>query len=203
MTMTVDLQKEISKEVISILQKYVDKSVIIAGGAPRNWDEDILARDVDIYFRTHVNDIRDLLKTLLEDREGSNNLVFEDVGNLLDEYGESLDLSIREIKTARYKGVSFQFIVVELKDPIKQSYRFAQTVLDSFSINLSKIYSYCFPITNVLVSVKTTEYLQDRGRNTITVEAGRTSGKQLMKTIKRYLPKIESYYPTYTVNFKE
>jgi len=106
--MTVDEQKEIAKEILKKLTINVDSSAIIAGGAPRNWEQNTLARDVDIYFRTHVSNINRLLDLLFNDDTGD--FQFINTPDSIDIYMETLTFDIKKVITGRYKGIDFQFI---------------------------------------------------------------------------------------------
>lgn len=202
--MTIDTQKSVSKDVLKILKTFVDDAVFIAGGAPRNWDQNLLARDIDIYLRTNVNDTEKMLEGLFND--GVDNLDFINVPDSNDIYTESMDYSVEKVVTAIYKGITFQFIFVKMRTDGLNRFRFSYTIISSFSINICKIYAHLglnISGPDNLVFVRSPEYFQDIRDRTLTVEAGRTSGKQLLRTMKRYLPKIESYYPEYTVIIKE
>lgn len=198
--MTIDHQKEVSKEVLKSLTLFIDSSAIIAGGAPRNWDHNLLARDVDIYLRTNVNDFRKVLTMLFND--GVDNLEFINLGEeTSDAYMEALDFTIKQVISARYKGVTLQFIIINIKTGIE---RFSsRLIIDSFLVNISKIYTIYNMVTDSLEIRYSSGYMIDKGSNTLTILTYNLNGKQLYTGIQRYLPKIESYFPNSTVIFKD
>lgn len=197
--MTVTEQKDISKEILKKLTINVDSSAIIAGGAPRNWEQNILARDVDIYFRTHVSNINRLLDLLFNDGTGDFQLI--NTPDSEDIYMGTLTFDIKRVLTARYKGVDFQFIIVEEKEPYIGT--FSRKIVESFLVNISKIYMMYLEGSDTLFYITTLEYRQDIRDNLLTIEVRKLSGTQLYKGVQRYLPKIQSYYPNNTVIFKE
>ena len=197
--MTVDEQKEIAKEVLKRLTINVDSSAVIAGGAPRNWEQNILARDVDIYFRTHVSNINRLLDLLFNDDTGD--FQFINTPDSTDIYMETLTFDIKRVITGRYKGVDFQFIIVDEKDP--HIGQFSRKIIESFLVNISKIYMMYLEGADTLFKINDRGYLADVQNSTLTIETRKLSGVQLYKGVQRYLPKIQSYYPNHTVIFKE
>lgn len=197
--MTVDEQKEIAKEILKKLTINVDSSAIIAGGAPRNWEQNTLARDVDIYFRTHVSNINRLLDLLFND--GTGGFQFIDTPDSTDVYMETLTFDIKRVITGRYKGVNFQFIIVEEKEPYIGN--FSRKIIDSFLVNISKLYVVYGEGIDVLLKIPNREQFMDVQNSTLTIEVRKLSGTQLYKGVQRYLPKIQSYYPNHTVIFKE
>ena len=197
--MTVDEQKEIAKEILKKLTINVDSSAIIAGGAPRNWEQNTLARDVDIYFRTHVSNINRLLDLLFND--GTGGFQFIDTPDSTDVYMETLTFDIKRVITGRYKGVNFQFIIVEEKEPYIGN--FSRKIIDSFLVNISKLYVVYGEGIDVLLKIPNREQFMDVQNSTLTIETRKLSGVQLYKGVQHYLPKIQSYYPNHTVIFKE
>lgn len=197
--MTVDEQKEIAKEVLKKLTINVDSSAIIAGGAPRNWEQNTLARDVDIYFRTHVSNINRLLDLLFND--GTGGFQFIDTPDSTDVYMETLTFDIKRVITGRYKGVNFQFIIVEEKEPYIGN--FSRKIIDSFLVNISKLYVVYGEGIDVLLKIPNREQFMNVQNSTLTIEVRKLSGTKLYKGVQRYLPKIQSYYPNHTVIFKE
>ena len=118
-----------------------------------------------------------------------------------DVYMETLTFDIKKVLTGRYKGVDFQFIIVEEKEPHIRT--FSRKIVESFLVNISKIYMMYIEGSDTLFYITTPEYRQDIRDNLLTIEVRKLSGTQLYKGVQHYLPKIQSYYPNHTVIFKE
>lgn len=199
--MTITEQQEIAKEVLKRLSINVDSSAVIAGGAPRNWDQNTLARDVDIYFRSYVSDIKRMLDWMFNDGSGDFQFIDAPDTNISDVYVESMVFNIRRVISVTYKGVLFQFICVDEKEHDHGC--FGRKIINSFLVNISKIYMIYLESPDRLFKITCPAYQRDVQNNTLTVEISGLSGIQFYRGIQNYLPKIQSYYPNHTVIFKE
>ena len=105
-------QQKVQEEkliAISILNslKYTDPSVLLAGGAIRDWRLGENIRDLDFYFKAPNHRTESLLKTLLQDIG---------VGSVerLEECGEYEALPhIKSVWEGDYRGVKCNFIILE------------------------------------------------------------------------------------------
>lgn len=193
--MNITEQQEIALEVLQKLNKYVDSGAIIAGGAPRNWDMGKLANDIDIYIRCYASNIKDTLKLLL----GGDELEFYEVSCC--NYDLGVKYTIKRISSFMYKNVSFQVIAVEPRTS-KCDLPLFDLILGGFDTGINMIYAYNDRITGGLRLNKTKEYVKDISANTITVYSDNMSDSQLKHCIKTHIPKLQEYFPDYTLVFK-
>lgn len=175
-------QKDIALGVLKQINLNLDSEALIAGGAPRNWeDEDPkLAKDIDIYLRVNANTATQA-KEMIQKALGEEFKFKESKSSDLKDY--VLGLPITHILYGYINGVEFQFITVALSEG------FQKAVLTSFDLGICKVGVTSFG------RIERPEYSQDRANRTLTFCFQHLSDAQIRCALNRHLPKVMSYYP--------
>ena len=187
---TIEEQKDISFEVLSKL-KLIDDSAIIAGGAPRNWDQGDLAKDIDVYLRWNVSRtyrVYEMLGLLLGDVVTPS----RDITCTYSFGGDNFHL--RKLVDFYYKDVLFQLIIIEEDTRLDN---FKESIVNHMDIGINMIYAdwYCSGDTNHFV--KTKAYELDRSCKRLTLYQNVMNPEQLSHCMRVHLPKMIKYYPDY------
>ncbi|MDB4311983.1 hypothetical protein N9937_00995 [bacterium] len=193
---SVDEQREKVAEVLSAL-KMIDGEAILAGGAPRNWQEGKIANDYDIYLRSFAD---------LDSRKWKQlemcmpNMVLEKL-ECLDTSLYNSELNIITITNIRIDGhaTPFQLIYIKPEQDFGEK-GFQQAVLEHMDIGINQVgYSDDPSCTSML---STAAYRKDRQEETLTVIRGNQTFQQLRHTFNVHLPKMVEYYPDHMVILK-
>lgn len=115
MAMLVAKQKEVADEVLNKLE-VMDYHTFLAGGAPRNWIEGKLAKDLDFYF------------------EDTKTFVHQRLNKL---FGEELRLHPKSYEGSHLKGV-YEFYYKGIKCQL-MNVKCLYTVVDTFGVSISKV----------------------------------------------------------------
>lgn len=164
-------QKEIAIGVLKEIQEYVDKDAVIAGGAPRDWDRNELANDIDIFLTFKGKDFPKIIEKLFKVKCGKAKVNAYDVPGLIAVY----DVVIGEVK--------FQFIILERKLSL---YRHFDTGISMIAHNGDRL-------------IKTRWYENDIKDKKITVFIKNMPKAKILSCLNAHLPKLKKYYPDHEV----
>lgn len=190
--MDINTQKEVSFEVLKTL-KMIDDSALVAGGAPRNWEEGKLAKDIDLYLRWNVEGQGRMVQYLHE-------LISPDIkmeSNVDCTYHFGSDqFCMGKLLSFRYKGVLFQLIIIKEIEVLPD---FRKAILDHMDVGINRISWEPFYKSEVLGGgfKYTEEYREDFDNKTLTLYSGCMNPEQLAHCLTKHLPKMQSYYPDY------
>lgn len=190
MTITIEHQKLTSLKVLQAL-KLIDNGALIAGGAPRNWDEGKLANDIDCYLRWNISttgSVLDALELLLNDE-----VLQESNVDCSYHFGDD-SFHLSKLISFRYDGVLFQLVIIGEDKKIPN---FSQTILGHMDIGLNMIGCNWWNRADMEYYIKTKQYQQDRDNKTLTLYQNVMNPEQLQHCMTRHLPKMMSYYPDY------
>lgn len=180
--MNIQEQKDISLEVLKVLREFIDNSAVIAGGAPRNWDHDMEANDIDIYLRCRAPlGILELLSILLEE--------VPEKGDKVDVFGYGVNPmhKIDNILNFTYKDLKFQIIVSE-KNPM--------LVCGTFSFGLCNITAIPNLRGDGLIDNPGADYLRDKRAKVLRLRANHID-KIGLEHFDAYVDKIVEQFPEY------
>lgn len=193
--MDLSTQKEIAAEVLHKIKQGVDTDAVIAGGAPRNWDEAKLANDIDIYLRSNSVDTAGMIKGMLSKVLGFD--VKADTLYSSAHYDLGKTFSIQKIFGFTHKGVKFQLMFIKPKK-IWEKGQLAKEVMGNFDLGINMLYVDWDFISGGLTT-KTDEYHRDRNNKTLTMYVDNMTDSQLRQCLRVHLPKMQSYYPEYSL----
>lgn len=195
--MTVGEQQQISNEVLHALH-LIDSYSFVAGGAPRNWKEGKLARDIDLYtlWGSCISNTVALRQIALSRLLGTNiEFICENDSDQAYSIGGSC-LSISKTSSFMYKGVLFQIIHIEKSATCD----FKKEVLHHMDIGLNRIgWNPWYSSELNTAYILTDEYTEDRDNKTLTVYTGDLSEEQKKHCKHKHLPKMKRYYPDHEV----
>lgn len=197
--MNITEQQDIAAEVLRSLLYHVDSDTIIAGGAPRNWDEGKLANDIDIYLRSHAVDTLSMTEAMLSAALGFK--VKQEQNVDLNKYNLGTSFVIKKIFAFEYKGVLFQLMFIEPQEVWSKG-ELPKKVMNHFDLGINMIYASWGFLSNPRKLNKTAEYNSDREGRTLTLYKDNMSDQQLRHCISTHLPKMQNYYPEYKLVIK-
>jgi hypothetical protein len=197
--MNVEEQKTIVNEVLTKVKSQIDPEAIVAGGAPRNWKDGVLANDIDLYLRsfvatTTVGRIKAFLKNVFFKDGGIEFYQDAHMGS----YTVGTDLKIVRLIGVIYKGVKFQFIFMS---PSYEYCDFKHQVVQHMDIGLNRIWIDWYSASERGIQT-TKEYDMDAANRTLTLYTNCMSNSQLAHCMKTHLPKMQGYYPSYRLIVK-
>jgi hypothetical protein len=191
--MIVQEQQEVVAEVLTKIKAFIDSEAIVAGGAPRNWKQGKLANDIDLYLRSNCINTFSRLRYQIKHCLGIEKLeTYQDVD--VSQYTFGINLKIVKLLGVKYKGVDFQFIVM---DPNVNYDNFKMQIVKHMDIGLNRCWCdwYC---TQDLGDIKTTkEFEKDFDNKELTLYTSCMTTSQLEHCMKVHLPKMQKYYPEY------
>lgn len=197
--MNIKEQQEIVFEVLSKVKYMIDNEAIVAGGAPRNWDEGKLANDIDLYMRSNCIATsgrlsNQIAKVVFGCKSGELE-TYQDVeiGN----YTFGVDLEIVKLLGVIYKGVKFQFIILNGNKEYKN---FKKDIVDHMDIGLNRTWIDWYGKCDLGHIYKTKEYTKDRENNTLSLYVNSMTESQLKHCMTHHLPKMQMYYSNYKLN---
>ena len=169
--MDIEQQKEIAYEILQRLS-VVCKEVCIAGGAPRNWYLDRLARDIDFYLTPKSKLDNDSLHALLVSvgLYGSNAIredAYDGKGNITAALEAFVD------------GMTVQFIALDIG---------MDSYIQTFPVSISKLYLSLLS-SGQINNIYTPEFLESVKTKTITAREPKTNSEL------EYINKIYNYFP--------
>lgn len=191
--MNLDEQKQIVNEVLVNVKWLLDSEAIVAGGAPRNWSEGKLANDIDLYMRSHcVNTsgrLRSQIANVIFNCEIEELETYQEVE--IGEYTFGVDLEIVKLLGVIYKGVKFQFIILNGNKEYKD---FKKQIVSHMDIGLNQQYiDWYSNRDNEIIKLK--EAIKDEEDKTLTLFVNCMTPSQLKHCMSHHLPKMQSYYP--------
>ena len=197
--MKITEQQDIAAEVLRNLLYHVDSDTIIAGGAPRNWDEGKLANDIDIYLRSNAVDSVSMTEAMLSSALGFKVKQKQNVD--CTNYNLGISFSIKKIFAFEYKGVLFQLIFIEPQEVWGKG-ELPTKVVNHFDLGINMIYASWGFLGNPRNLNKTSAYDSDRKNRTLTMYKDNMSYQQLRHCLSNHLPKMQKYYPDYKLVIK-
>lgn len=166
--MDITSQKAVAKSFLEILGS-VDKTVTLSGGAPRNWERNLPANDLDFYVSVSPEEVASVLG------EGFKNFIT--IIGL--EFNEIYDLNpfLKSVLTnENYNGCKIQIMFVQNISP--------ENVTKNFPVSCSQIwYDKDFNLHKTKLYEVTEE-------DKVVVQVG-----HLYAARGKYIEKIRSYYP--------
>lgn len=184
---TVEAQKAHANKVIRELKRRHTGGVWVCGGAPRNWDADRLANDIDVYLYLPT-DKGIIAESLLSTRLGiaPSDIIRLGAENPYKYTGNN----IKFVFEVHLGGQEYQFIVTTqpVMDPVVD-------VLDYFNCDLCRI-AYD-PITQDIV--RTPEYKTDRDFKRLTYRMYKLEEANAKLSMERHVPKMMKQFPDHDV----
>jgi hypothetical protein len=191
--MNVYEQQEVVAEVLTKIKALIDSEAIVAGGAPRNWKQGELANDIDLYLRSNCINTSNRFQYQIKQCLGIDKLeTYQDVD--VSQYTFGINLKIVKLLGVKYKGVDFQFIVM---DPNVNYDNFKMQIVNHMDIGLNRCWCdwYC---KQDLGDIRTTkEFEKDFANKELTLYTYCMTASQLEHCMKVHLPKMQKYYPKY------
>jgi len=182
---TVKEQQAIALEVLRVTQSIMNDA-IIAGGAPRNWYQNKLAYDVDIY--------------LWQDKQGRLDRVALKLGINPDDLREKkcspdsdyVTDQITEVWEVDYKDQIIQWIF--LREKGVQFQTLEEFVIETFDFNICK----CFfnESGDVLL---TKEAKEDFDNQTLTIDIFQMQKYRRIERLPKRSRKLQEYYPNHKI----
>lgn len=193
--MNVEEQKKIANEILVKVKWTIDSEAIIAGGAPRNWSEGKLANDIDLYMRSNcVNTagrLRSQIAKVIFDCHVGDLETYQDVE--IGEYTFGVDLEIVKLLGVIYKGIKFQFIILNGN---KQYSDFKKQIVSHMDIGINRQYVDWYSNHDSQI-IKLKEAIKDEEDKTLTLFVNCMTPSQLKHCMAHHLPKMQEYYPDY------
>lgn len=174
-------QQYLSSTILKIIRENIDSEAIVAGGAPRNWDHERSANDIDLYFRCNLNTQYATKNLLLKLFENTGLDVEVKAHKNLSRY--ALSINIKHIIDLEINGVLFQFIVLA-----DVTGNFMQKVVKAFDIGICRI---AYTGSN---TYRSPEYNKDVTNSTITLYTKYLTDAQLRHSINNHVGKLLDYY---------
>lgn len=172
-------------EVAEILKTFVDKDVVLAGGAPRDWLVGREANDIDVWLRSYnIEGVKELLCLMLD-----GPLEFKDID--LEDYQINRDLDIDHIIEFDYKGVQMQLIFSSGK---QLDFNVAH-IIRSFDISICK--AWMDLDTGELKAAP--EFFEDMMRKRITFYTNNRPEAEVQYARDNHLQKVMGYFPDFTL----
>lgn len=184
---TIEAQKAHANKVIRKLKQRHTGGVWVCGGAPRNWDADRLANDIDVYLYLST-DKGDMAQHSLASLLGIKSADIIRLG--ADSPYKYTGNNIKFVFEVHLGGQEYQFIVTTkpVSDPVVD-------VLDYFNCDLCRI-AYD-PITQDIV--RTPEYKTDRDFKRLTYRMYKLEEANAKLSMERHVPKMMKQFPDHDV----
>lgn len=202
--LTYSEQRLVTDEVLSVVGKLIDPYAVVAGGAPRDWDAETTAKDVDVFIHASTCNVKEILRVALTDEAARDEPRFSGYWNG-DVVGvgqnvkyEGLSLPIIKITNMEYKNVMFQFIQVDTK----ATEDFRDLIINSIDIGLCRISYSIKPNCSWGSLEKTREYTLDRNSHTLTLYIDSMTADQLTHCLNCHLKKMTKRFSDYEIAIK-
>lgn len=183
--MEMEEQMKRAEFVLGCIQVFWPEAVI-AGGAPRDWYFNRVAKDIDIYLQADSQDI-----DVAELGIMFSGCVIRKLGN---SYSEAEDDNFIKYvyEVEGFMGLDLQFIFCDFKlNPEKSVH---QQVVDQFDAGICMItWDGQGPFN------ADPKFHRDEEDKTITIHEGGCTTAQLKRSVEKHLPKLRSYFPDYKV----
>lgn len=174
-------------------------TVFVAGGAPRDWEHGLIAKDIDIYMYPQgipTGSIRQFLRNL-----------FGSVIDLGEDYGDAQTSSfIRHVFEFSYKGTKINLILTTAKiSHDSEEAPVVENILGTFDLGICKI-AIPFridPHTELIVfedtTIRSPEYDEDCVNRTITVMDGHDPDSEHVRRVMNKYPAHKLVVKTITL----
>lgn len=179
---TIIEQQSHAQKVLTNFRAHIKTQVFVCGGAPRNWDNDKLANDIDVYFYVRGNNLGARSRIAAALGLDVDDLV--QLGSDKPYYGQE---GIRYVFQVELAGLTYQFIVTD--KPIED---YVDThVLRNFNCDFCKI--AWNPLTDTYV--KTSEYKTDKEFKRLTYRMYDLDPHNAKLSWQRHVPKMVKQFP--------
>lgn len=192
MKMTIQHQQDVSFKVLHGIKMLIDNEAIIAGGAPRNWDQGKEANDIDLYMRSLQTSNTSRFRFQIENALEQELEWVQDVD--MNKYQFGIDIKILKIVGFKLDGVLFQLIVCS---PAQEWGNFKTKIVYHMDIGINRIYADWYSKIDKGCLIRTRAYHKDVDNKTLTLYKDCMTDEQLRHCMKVHLPKMQSYYPEY------
>lgn len=198
MKMAIQHQQDVSFKVLRGIKTFIDNDAIIAGGAPRNWDQGKEANDIDLYMRSLQTSNTSRFMLQIENALGQKLEWVQDVD--MDGYQFGIGIEIIKIVGFKLDGVLFQLIVC---NPSQEWGDFKRRIVGHMDIGINRISADWYSERKDKGRLtKTDEYRKDVDNRTLTLYKDCMTDEQLRHCMEAHLPKMQSYYPEYKLEIK-
>lgn len=181
-------QKKVAIKIIKDLkQKW--PHVLLAGGAPRDWQHNKTAKDLDFFILQtsfkdfYVNDLEEILLQKISTSRINNNPY------------ENLNGMIKAVYNAEIYDIKCQFIIISCKEKVSSPRQFVDLLTNSFDIGLCMIFfdeNYVY---------KTKYFLHDYKNKELSIYIKNFQNfTQFLHHIK-HMNRISHKYPEYSLKF--
>lgn len=198
----IEKQKAIALELLENLREKYPFS-IIAGGAPRDWDNNKEATDIDfwilpldIYFSK--DSLEELINLRLTDQESETKEYVVPKKHIY----ELIQIYIDKIYKTEYKEMNIDFIIMKtdktnIEFSIKNIENYRKAIYDTFDFGLC-MNSYDFDGYH-----PDTRYENDKNNKLFTLYFDNISSFiSLQHIIKKHIKKLITKYPDYSINIE-
>lgn len=174
-------QQDVAIEVLEKLEKLGCVS-LVAGGAPRNWDLKIKARDLDIFTT----------KEWLQHTSIKN--IFPNINKVNKIYPRSQKSFAHSVHEFQYKGEIVQIITLKnfKQDFNNQKLDFAEEVFKTFDWHVCKIY-----MNSSGIIWKTTDYIDDIKNKRLTLNITNVEKYNRVSKLPERFRKMKSLFPNF------
>jgi len=192
-------QVEVTGRLLNGLRKEFGTGVCALGGAPRNWEKGLSARDVDIFlpYRGDQNEEDPYYSKRLD--SVLTKIFGEGVSNIYthidSQYAAIFETDLVVVYQFTADGQEFQVILIQEPDDtnfITHLYNNTDIGLNEIIwrglIHLGKPSFECSP-----------NHLQDKKNKTLTIKNIQLNQQKITQLIFNHLPKMQSYYPDFEV----
>ena len=195
--MTINHQVDVSFKVLQKIKMLIDNEAIIAGGAPRNWDQGKEANDIDLYMRSLQTSNTSRFRFQIENALGQE---LEWVQNVdMNKYQFGIGIEIIKIVGFKLDGVLFQLIVC---NPSQKWGHFKTQIVEHMDIGINRISADWYSQIDKGWLTKTPAYCKDVDNQTLTLYKDCMTDAQLRHCMEVHLPKMQSYYPEYKLEIE-
>jgi len=198
----IEEQKRIATEILKTLHWEGHTDAIIAGGAPRNWQFGIEARDLDVYFTKTISNSR--IDYLFKDKIDIDTGACIQLGKpgYLDEPYYGGNNTIKKVKETCIEGMKVQFItsnpsrVFENIQPSNyKDINFAYVLFKTFDIGICKIGfrkegNYIF----------SSDFNVDKENKKLTIKINELKLINDLKNLPKRIEKLKKYFPDHELN---
>lgn len=187
-----------AQKVLRPLKKCIDGPVYICGGAPRNWDHDKMANDIDVYFYLSGSKASFMKKQIASYLQIPESSLIKLGANCDDAY-YGLN-GIKFVFQSKIAGQLYQFIVMEtpMESDVLDSTDTDDVdhwVLKNFNCDLCRIAYNPFSEEYH----KTTEYKTDKEFKRLTYRMYLLEEANARGSLERHVPKLMKQFPEHTV----
>jgi len=173
MNVHIDKQMCLARNILRWLRKKIDEEAIIAGGAPRDWTLNSCAKDIDIYYRSHlrkgnmIDIIREFPCAIIKDYPFNYNFGFIDF-----------------IINCEFNDLKFQFIKIKENTLLP-----CEFIINNFDFDICRVWDNGYAIH------ETQEFKNDISKKLLTLRPDRICGEQLKHSLINHYPRLQDKFP--------